>query len=197
MLKKDLKVVEGRGRQEIKPLLDQHHYLSSVGGFRVGINYTLEHPDLGVVGVCIFTSFPVPELVVGCFGLGREEQEGMFELSRLCLDPRVQSEVHNCASWFVAQCLRRLRKGRLVRAVLSYADSDYHKGTVYRALGFKYYGLSAPRKDFWVLQDDGSYKKHTRGPTRGLEGEWRPRSRKHRYLIVYDPTLQVKWKEER
>ena len=29
-----------------------------------------------------------------------------------------------------------------------------------------------------------------------LNGEWRQRSRKHRYMIVYDKTLRCKWKEE-
>jgi hypothetical protein len=31
---------------------------------------------------------------------------------------------------------------------------------------------------------------------KGLEGEWRDRSRKHRYMIVYDKKLTVKWQEE-
>lgn len=29
-----------------------------------------------------------------------------------------------------------------------------------------------------------------------LDGVWKPRARKHRYMIVYDSSLVVKWKEE-
>lgn len=35
-----------------------------------------------------------------------------------------------------------------------------------------------------------------RGSVKGLDGEWRPRSRKHRYMIIYDKNLKCKWQEE-
>ena len=89
-----------------------------------------------------------------------------------------------------------LRKETNVRAILSYADSDYHVGYIYQATNFKYYGLTAPKKDFWILQEDGTYKKHQRGKIRELQGEWRPRSRKHRYLLIFDKRLKCKWKEQ-
>ena len=39
----------------------------------------------GCLAVCIFTGNPVPEIAKGVFGLEREnQQEGLFELSRLC-----------------------------------------------------------------------------------------------------------------
>jgi len=31
---------------------------------------------------------------------------------------------------------------------------------------------------------------------KGLSGEWRPRSRKHRFVMVFDKTLNVKWEEK-
>jgi hypothetical protein len=145
------------------------------------------------VGTAIFTGFPVPELVVGMFGLPRTQQEGFFELSRLCLIPKVQKEEHNLATWFLSQCIKSLRKQKTVRAILSYADADFHNGTVYRAANFTYYGLSAPKKDFWIRNSDGSYQKHSRGSVRGLDGEWRDRSRKHRFVLIYDKTLSIKW----
>ena len=74
----------------------------------------------------------------------------------------------------------------MVRAVLSYADADYHEGTIYKASNFEYYGLSDPKKDFWIKQNDGSFVKHSRGKMSGLNGEWRDRSRKHRFLMIAD-----------
>lgn len=180
-------------KEECKNILDKFHYLSSIQrGFKSGHNYGLIKENI-IVGVCIFTGFPVPELAKGCFGLDRNNQQGLFELSRLCLDPSVQSEEHNLASWFVARCTKELRSTTKVRALLSYADSDFHQGVVYRALGFNYYGLSSPKKDFWIEQPDGSFKKHSRGKTKGVKGEWRPRSRKHRYLKIFDKNLETKW----
>jgi hypothetical protein len=189
------------GKKEAAQLLLKYHYLKDHSkGFKSGYNYGLFRDEPisaeGPLGVCIFTGLPVPELAQSAFGLKRTEQQGLFELSRLCLHPTPQSSERNLASWFVAKCLRKLRQSCEVRAVLSYADSDFHEGTIYRASNFGYYGLSDPKKDFWIKQEDGSFVKHSRGKMSGLEGEWRDRSRKHRYLMVYDKTLNVQWNKE-
>ena len=68
-------------------------------------------------------------------------------------------------------------------------------GTVYQACNFKYYGLSSPKKDFWFLLNDGSYKKHGRGKIKGHLGEWRPRPQKHRYFILFEKSLKILWEE--
>jgi hypothetical protein len=178
-------------------LLRKHHYLSSISkGFKSGMNYGL-HCNGQVVGVCIFTGWPVPELLKGCFGLPRNQQDGFWELSRLVLDPKHQGAEHNLASWFVSKSMSALRTANNVRCILSYADDGFHKGTVYAACNFKYYGLSAEKKDFWFKEVDGSFKKHSRGPVKGRDGEWRPRNRKHRFLIINDKKLACKWVEQK
>ena len=190
------------GKKEAAELLLEYHYLKDHSkGFKSGYNYGLfretELPSSeGLLGVCIFTGLPVPEVAQSAFGLERNQQDGLFELSRLCLHPTVQGTEKNLATWFVARCLRQLRRTTSVRAVLSYADADFHEGTIYRASNFQYYGLSDPKKDFWIKQEDGSFVKHSRGKMSGLEGEWRQRSRKHRYLMVYDRSLNVLWNKE-
>ena len=188
-------------KEELKELLYTYHYLKDESkDFKSGYNYGLfrrtewECPlRIGrCLGACIFTGLPVPEIAVGAFGLQRDEQEGLFELSRLCIDPEVQKEEYNITSWFVSRCIKRFRKDAAVRAILSYADASHHVGTIYRACNFQYYGLSAPKKDFYYA--DGT--KHSRGSTKDVEGEWRDRSRKHRYLMVFDKKLEVLWKQE-
>jgi hypothetical protein len=188
-------------KEEIKELLYTHHYLKDESkDFKSGHNYGLfrrsdwECPlRIGkCLGACIFTGLPVPEIAVGAFGLKRDEQEGLFELSRLCIDPEVQKEEYNITSWFVSRCIRRFRKDATVRAILSYADSNHHTGTIYRACNFKYYGLTDPKKDFYYA--DGT--KHSRGKIKGVEGKWRERSRKHRYAMVFEFGLNVLWKQE-
>lgn len=190
------------GKEEIKELLYTYHYLKDESkDFKSGFNYGLYRKSFtdvlrigNCLGACIFTGLPVPEIAVGAFGLERNQQEGIYELSRLCIHPDIQKEEYNITSWFVSRCIRRFRKDATVRAILSYADSNHHTGTIYRACNFQYYGLTDPKKDFYYA--DGT--KHSRGSIKGSDGEWRVRSRKHRYLMVFENNLKERltWKEE-
>ena len=193
-------------KEELKELLYTHHYLKDESkDFKSGWNYGLfKRPEWecplnigGCLGGIVFTGLPVPEIAVGAFGLERNQQEGIYELSRLCIHPDVQREEYNITSWFVSRCIRRFRKDANPRAIISYADASKHNGIIYRASNFSYRGMTDPKKDFWIEQSDGSFIKHSRGPTKGLKGEWRDRSRKHRYLMVFDKKLKVLWKEEK
>ena len=184
------------GKEEIKDLLYTHHYLKDESkDFKSGFNYGLYRKSFtdilrigSCLGACVFTGLPVPEIAVGAFGLERNQQEGLYELSRLCIHPDLQKEEYNITSWFVSRCIRRFRKDARVRAILSYADANHHSGVIYRACNFTYYGLTDPKKDFYYA--DGT--KHSRGSVKGQEGEWRERSRKHRYLMIFDKELNDK-----
>ena len=184
-------------KSDAADLLLRFHYLKDISKtFKSGYNYGLyknnEFCPLnigGIQGVCIFTGLPVPEIAKGAFGLERNEQEGLFELSRLCIHPITQQEEYNITSWFVSRAIKQLRKETKVRAIISYADSEHHGGTIYRACNFRYCGLSDPKKDFYF--SDGT--KHSRGKIGDAEGEWRDRSRKHRYVMVFDKSLELLW----
>jgi len=184
-------------KSEAADLLLRFHYLKDVSKtFKSGYNYGLyKKNDFsplnigGIQGVCIFTGLPVPEIAKGAFGLERHEQQGLFELSRLCIHPTTQQSEYNITSWFVSKAIRRLRKETSVRGIISYADSDHHTGTIYRACNFRYCGLSEPKKDFYFA--DGT--KHSRGKIKGAKGEWKDRSRKHRYVMIFDKSLELLW----
>lgn len=170
-------------KAECAEILDRYHYLAKEGkGFKSGYNYGLIRNNK-VVGVCIFTCIPVPELVKT---LGAENQKGLFELSRLCIKPGIQRIEHNIASWFVSRCIRQLKRDTGVKVIISYADTRYHKGTVYKAANFKYHGLTDKKTDFWEKMPDGKYQKVNRGKIKGLEGEWRSRPEKHRYIMQFE-----------
>ena len=184
-------------KSDAAELLLRFHYLKDISkGFKSGYNYGLyKNNDFsplnigGIQGVCIFTGLPVPEIAKGAFGLERNEQQGLFELSRLCIHPDTQQREYNITSWFVSKAIKRLRKDTEVKAIISYADSEYHNGTIYRACNFRYCGLSEPKKDFYFA--DGT--KHSRGSVKGCDGEWKDRSRKHRYVMVFDKNLDLLW----
>jgi len=189
-------------KKELEPLLLTYHYLKDESKtYKSGFNYGLFRSSVsdvlrvgGCLGACIFTGLPVPEIAVGAFGLERNQQEGIYELSRLCIHPDIQKEEYNITSWFVSRCIRRFRKDACVRAILSYADNNHHSGIIYRACNFQYYGLTDRKKDFYY--SDGT--KHSRGKIKGSEGEWKERSRKHRYLMIFDKELKKRltWEEE-
>ena len=188
-------------KESCKNLLYNYHYLKDESkDFKSGYNYGLfRNSDWDCplnsgrgLAICIFTGIPVPEVAKGAFGLERNQQEGLFELSRLCVDPNLQREEYNITSWFVSRCIKRFKKDTNVRAILSYADSAHHGGTIYRACNFKYYGLTAAKKDFYY--SDGT--KHSRGSVKGKQGEWKDRTRKHRYLMTFDKSINVLWNEE-
>jgi len=187
-------------KSESAELLLRFHYLKDISKtFKSGYNYGLYKNNQfcplnigGIQGVCIFTGLPVPEIAKGAFGLERNEQQGLFELSRLCIHPNTQQEEYNITSWFVSRAIKRLRNETEVRAIISYADSDHHGGTIYRACNFRYCGLSDPKKDFYF--NDGS--KHSRGKIGDAEGEWRDRSRKHRYVMTFDKSLDLLWTDK-
>jgi len=189
-------------KDNAKNLLYNYHYLKDESkDFKSGYNYGLfRNTDWecplrigGCHAVCIFSGLPVPEIAKGAFGLERNNQEGLFELSRLCVDPILQKEEYNITSWFVSRCIKRFRKETKVRAIISYADSSRHNGIIYRATNFHYYGLTDSKKDFYY--SDGT--KHSRGSIKGSEGEWRDRTRKHRYMLTFDKKLKVLWKEKK
>ena len=147
----------------------------------------------GVLPFVFLLGHPVPEIAKGAFGLERNQQEGLFELSRLCVDPELQKKSIILLLGLSVAVSRGLVRDANVRAILSYADSAHHSGIIYRSCNFTYYGLTDSKKDFYYC--DGT--KHSRGSVKGADGEWRDRTRKHRYLMVFDKKLEVLWEPEK
>jgi len=180
-------------------LVEKYHYLGEKD-FRSGYCYSLcekanqSFGDLTAIGKTlgglVWHGVSVPNTVVGAFGLDRDDQEGMFELGRFVLITEANQK--NVASFFLSKSIKMLQKKTKVRALITYADSEHHKGTLYKACNFKYYGLTDPKTDFF----DERGKRIERGEVKSMRGQWLPRSRKHRYMIVFDKNLNIKWREQ-
>lgn len=142
-----------------------------------------------LVGVATYGTPPSSPLRKGI--AGEHNMNRVLELNRLCLKYNRKNE----ASYLVAQSLKKLPKGSIV---ISFADtSQNHKGVVYQACNFRYFGLSAKRTD-WKIRG----KEHLHGHTvadefRGQTGRAKlmrekygddfylqPRPRKHRYIYI-------------
>jgi len=172
-------------KSDAKLFIYQYHYLGNKG-FRSEYIYGL-FDDIELKGVCVFHGISAPETVVGAFGLQRDEQHGLYELGRLAMHPSLNGG--NYTSWFVSRAIKRLCKDTEVRAIISYADSSVgHIGSIYRACNALYCGVTKPKNDFYV---NGKIKE--RGKTKNINGEWKPRPIKHRYVWIYDTTLKLQW----
>jgi hypothetical protein len=187
--------IERITRYVAKKLLDQYHYLHEDGNYRSGYNYGLFDKEKRIlVGVCVFHTVSAKEIAKGCFGIDGFKLEGFYELGRLCINPHNHEK--NITSFFLSNSINIFRKQTKVSALLTYADTGHHIGYIYQACNFKYYGLTDQKNDFFVKQFNGTFKKLQRGKCRHLDGEWRPKNQKHRYLITYDKNLIPLWQEQ-
>ena len=192
-IKENFLVVEINKRQA-KELITKYHYLGGKG-FRFGKAYGLLNKIKDeLVGCAVYHSPSAPETVVGSFGLKREEQSGIWELGRFVLSREYNGG--NYGSFLIGQSIKRLRKETDCKALITYADNSLHYGALYQATNFTYCGLTAKKKDFWIKTESG-FKKKERGKTKGVEGEWRDRPQKHRYVMVFSENLTLKWKKEK
>lgn len=181
--------------QQAKPLIAYYHYLGAKG-FRCSYAFGL-YLDAELAGAIVYHGVSAPETVVGAFGLNRTDQQGIFEIGRLVLNPIYNGE--NWGSFLVGNSIKQLRKKTNVRAIITYADSSMHVGTVYQASNFKYCGLSAPKCDFVVngkIRERGAINQFWFGQVERAHGEWKPRPQKHRYVMVFDKSLVLKWQPQ-
>jgi len=120
------------------------------------------------------------ETVKGIFDT--EEQSGFFEIKRLAIDNRFPK---NSESRLIRIGIKLLRQRFHVLALLTYADPSVgHDGTIYKASGFRYLGLSDKRREF---VKDGRVKQ--RGVSKGENGNWRDKPRKHVFVRSFDPSI--------
>jgi GNAT superfamily N-acetyltransferase len=141
------------------------------------------------VGVVVYSPLSVPNSATSAFGLPRGHYPEFLEMSRLCLEPAYNGQ--NLGSQLVGYSLRKLKK-QGIKAVISYADSSRHVGAIYQACNFTYHGLTPQKNDFYFA--DG--RKLSRGKSKGFEGKWIPRPRKHRYVYLLDKKIKIKWPQE-
>lgn len=133
----------------------------------------------------------------GWFGLSnsKEDSEGLYELTRLVMNPKLNGK--NYTSFLLGRSLRLLRREKGARAVVTLADTDLHIGYVYQSCNFNYYGVTDRKTDFYAEADnEQGFRLNPRGTTKDKYGVWLPRTRKHRYAILYDDSLEVKYRQE-
>lgn len=108
----------------------------------------------------------------------RNTQDGWWEIVRFALRDDLPK---NSESRTLSIGIRLLRKSRKVVGIVTRADSGQgHTGAIYKAIGFTYLGLSAPKTDAVV-----NGKIRHRGVKKGDLVTWIPRSRKHVFVKTF------------
>jgi len=149
------------------------HYLGGTG-FLATHNYGVYTE--GNLWGCISFGSPNAKVLKGYYT--PETQKGWWEIKRLALSDILPK---NSESRVIAIGIKLLRKIEQVKGIITYADSGVgHTGTIYKASGFTYKGLTDKKSDFF--NEWG--KPIQRGPVSGMKGEWRDRSQKHLFIKI-------------
>lgn len=139
-----------------------------------------------LIGVLMFAT-PCSENVRASV-FGEEYKDWVIELHRLHI---LDLTPKNTESWFIAKCLKLLKKDRpQTKAIISFADSTQgHKGIIYRATHF--YQCGKTGKATFYLDKNGRLRHpHQCGKNItkqiAIEKGWKPviRYSKNRYLYI-------------
>lgn len=111
----------------------------------------------------------------------------VLALSRFVIVPGIPK---NAATFLLAHSVRRIRRDALYRCLVSYADEAAgHLGTMYRAAGWEYLGLTNPEPRYLdangrqVARKAGGHTR-TRAEMEALGYEMVGVSRKHKFRLV-------------
>lgn len=194
-LKEDYEIIEIT-KNESKEIIEKYHYLKDKD-FLFMCAYGMRDKQTNeIVGSATFGRMNGVSSTKGWFGIGNgaDESKGLFELNRLVMNPKLNGG--NATSFLLGNALKKLKREKGARAVISLADTDLHVGYIYQACNFTYHGLTDLRTDFYAkFENEKGYKLNPIGKTKDKHGVWLPRSQKHRYAIVYDKGLDVKYEQ--
>lgn len=163
-----------------------NHYLKDAKFFSEK-QYGLYIGD-SLVGVSTYSRPQGNVALKGWFGLSNQD-DSVLELSRLAVISELNGS--NATSYLLRGSIKKLSKTG-VRAVITLADSSRHVGSIYQVCGFRYFGLTDKKKDFYRF--DG--KKNPRGSTKSVRGVWVDRTQKHRYAVILDENLICNYDEK-
>lgn len=167
----------------------RYHYLADAKFFSMynfGLHMKNSHELVGVA------TYSLPQgtcATMGWFSLPANDNS-IVELSRLCLLPCLNGT--NATSYLLGNSMKML-KPYGIRAIITLADASRHVGSIYQVCNFKYYGVATNNSDFY----DVGGGKNVRGKPSQMHGVYLPRTTKHRYAYILDPTLKPNYKEQK
>lgn len=186
---KDIFYISEIGKMEAYEFVKLYHYLGEAKFFCEQAFGLFTKRGQNLIGVATFSQ---PQGIVALkswFGLTNQDK-CVYELSRLCMLPALNGT--NATSFLLGGSIKQLKKQKKIRAVITLADSNRHVGSIYQVCNFKYYGMTDAKTDFFT--EDG--RVNPRGATKDIRGVWLPRTQKHRYAYIIDPSLKCLYAEQ-
>lgn len=131
---------------DARMLIKNNHYSKSYRSLMQKHVFEL-HSNNELIGVAVFGR-----------PIGRNLPDGLIELRRLVL---IDDKPKNTTSWFLARCIKWLKKNTDYNGIITYADpNEGHTGVIYRACNFTYLGRSLEPNPRIIT--DGKKKIHLR-----------------------------------
>lgn len=168
-----------------RTFIGQHHYAKGMANAMTA-GYGLFDGN-HMIGALVFQNASSEAARATVFG--GDYRPHITDLHRLVI---LDVTPRNAESWFIAQCLRRLKKAKPhIWGILSFADpSAGHCGTIYQATNAVYSGLTAAGKPIYV--DGDGRQRHSRqcgknvGVAEAARRGWtaKANSPKHRYCLL-------------
>lgn len=116
---------------KISTFIKSNHYSGSLSR---GNKHVFVLIVKGHIRGCATFGIPVGK---GCHKYGSGKGE-VLECKRFCLAPNAPK---NAASFFMAKCIKELKKNKSIDSIISYADpAQGHEGTIYKASNYFYMG---------------------------------------------------------
>lgn len=189
--------IEEISKREAKKIIKDYHYLKDKDFLYMTAYGLKERSSDEIVGAAVFGRVNGIAAMKGWFGIGNgaDESRGIYELTRLVVEPSLNGT--NATSFLLGNALKNLKKNQNARAVISLADTNKHIGYIYQACNFSYHGVTSSKTDFFMKFDnEKGYKLNPIGKTKEKDGVWLPRTRKHRYVYLFDKNIEVKYHKE-
>ena len=128
----DAPLIDGRR------LVEEHHYAKGGSNTCVYMHGLYEANSFDLHGVAWW----LPPTRVACESVNRDDWKRVLSLTRLVITPDTPA---NAASFLLAKSVKLIKSDGRFSSLVTYADdSQGHLGTIYRAAGWDYVGVTAP-----------------------------------------------------
>ncbi len=158
---------------DIRDFIEAHHYSKNVNGVTCSYAFALYLGD-STVGAALFG-----KTATDAWKKYGDKADDVLELRRLAL---LDDCPKNTESWFIAMCIREIKKDAKFKICVSYADPHHgHVGAVYQAANWNYEGQTAKNK-IWRTPEGNCYHSKTMHNT--YKGKYKPVAQRLQFLQI-------------
>lgn len=127
-----------------RPFIEENHYAAGASNTAVALHGLFRVGDI-FDGQCLGIAWWIPPTKSAALATYPDRWQGVLALSRLAIAPGVPK---NACSFLIARSIRLIDR-KAWPCLVTYADKwRGHDGTIYKATGWEYLGLTKPQKTY-------------------------------------------------